>query len=160
MVVAAAAVPHAYSRSVLSEKVMREIAHIEFHDARVGQLSLVANGALRVGFEHICVYFRAAPEAFEVWSVRAVLQGEDVEALEVRGAFQADDYVSEGTILDEKGVEIAEVNAEGLGRARRLDLLFAGSGSEIHTSMGAARFVIDALVERLEDWNGPLVPQP
>jgi hypothetical protein len=139
---------------------MQQIAHVELHDARVRDISLAAGGVVRVGFDHICLYFHLEHERFEVWSVRATLQLENVDALDVRGAFQGDDYVSEGSLVDDRGGEIAQITPDGLKQAKRCNLLFAGSGSEVHVSMGAASFVLEALLERLEDWNGPLVKLP
>lgn len=140
--------------------IMRQIAHVDLHDARVGQISLASGGILRVDFDHICLYFQVAQETFEIWSARAALQLEEIETIEVRGAFQGDDYVSEGTMLDEQGAEIGELRPESLKHAKRLDILFAGSGSEVHISMGGASFVVDTLLEKFEDWHGPLVSQP
>jgi hypothetical protein len=45
---------------------------------------------------------QAREEVFEVWSVRAVIRLEDVEALEMKGALQPGDCVPDGdvTILE------------------------------------------------------------
>jgi hypothetical protein len=143
-----------------NEAFMREIVHIELHDARINQISLGTDRAARIVLEHICVYFRATPGVFEVWGARAVLVLEDIEEFSLRGAFLTDDYVSESAILDEKGSRKVEIDVETLRTAKRLQLIFAGSGSEVHASMGSANFVIESLTEKLEDWHGPLVTQP
>jgi hypothetical protein len=139
---------------------MRQFSHLDIHDASIGQILIAAGGNVRVTFDHICVYFQVAEETFEVWSARGALQLEGVNTIEVRRAFQSDDYVSEGALLDERGAEIVELRAEDLMHAKRLDLLLAGSGSELHISMERASFVLDSLLQRLEDWHGPLLSQP
>ena len=139
---------------------MSQIAHIEFHDARVAGISVMPSGIVRVEFKHICVYFKVEEEFCEVWSARAVLQLEDVNRIEFRGAFQTDDYISEGSLFDETGTEItAELTVDQVGLAKRLVLLFAGSGSEALFSMRTARFVLEELLAKLEDWKGPLSSQ-
>ena len=135
---------------------MTQIAHIEFHDATITRISIMSAGIVRVEFNHICVYVKIEEELFEVWSARAALQLEGVSSIEMRGAFQTDDYISVGLLFDEAGAEIiAELTPERLMQAMRLELLLAGSGSEVRFSMRTASFVLEELLERLNDWKGP-----
>jgi hypothetical protein len=137
---------------------MTQIAHIEFHDARVARISVMPAGIVRVDLKHVCVYVKVEEALFEVWSARAVLQLEDVSNIEMRGAFQTEDYVSEGALFDETGAEMSgELTPDRLTQATRLELLFAGSGAEARLSMRMASFVLEELLEKLEDWKGPLI---
>lgn len=140
---------------------MTQIAHIEFHDARVAQILVMPAGIVRVEFMDICVYVKIEEEFFEVWSARAMLQLEDVSSIEIRGAFQTDDYISDGVLFDETGAEMsAELTPDRLTQGTRLELLFAGSGSEARFAMRRVSFVLEDLLKRLNDWKGPLISQP
>jgi hypothetical protein len=140
---------------------MKQIAHIEFHDAKITRISIMSAGIVRIEFKHVCVYVKIEEEYFEVWSARAGLQLEGVTSIEMRGAFQTDDYVSEGALFDETGVEItSELTPDRLTEAVRMELLFAGSGSEVRFSMRTASFLLEEFLMRLNDWKGPLINQP
>jgi len=115
-------------------------------------------GIVRVEFKHVSVYVKIKEEHFEVLSAHAVLQLEGVTTIEMRGAFQTDDYISDGVLFDETGLEITtELTPDRLIKGKRLELLFAGSGAEARFSMRTASFVVKKFLMKLDDWKGPLV---
>ena len=129
------------------------VSDIDFHDARIGRISFLTAGNAEIEFEHICSYHDDQQKGGEVWSSRAVIVFAGVDQVEIKGPLGSKDYVTEGSLLDEKQREVSLLPVGSKKQAKSIDLLLAGSGTRIQLSMATATLIKLEPIRKLEDWS-------
>lgn len=132
----------------MSRKILTDV---DFHDARVGHISIYPGGRVEIEFNHICTYHDQGEGAVEVWSSIAVIMLYGVHQFELSGLIGDKDYVSEGGLLDEQSLEVSLLPLESEKQASSFYLLFAGSGTNARFSIKAATLIKLNPIRKLDD---------
>jgi hypothetical protein len=131
-------------------------ADVDFHDATIGSITICADSSVVFDFDHLCIFYPAEIDRYEVWSAKARLLCFGVERFEVKGKFIGDVCVSEASIQDDQGKEIVPMPISP-ETARVNELCFTMmSGTMIQLTLDRALLEVLANIRRLEDWTGPL----
>lgn len=130
------------------------ITELDFHDARLSSIEILAGGVVQIEFGHICSYHEDSAGKSEVWSSSATLLLSGAQSISINGIIMDDDYVTEGSLVDERRNEVPLVPVGVQKNAKCLDLLLAGSGTRIQVSMEAVLLKTFSPIKKLEDWDG------
>lgn len=131
------------------------IAFVDFHDARLSGVELLAGGLLRIAFSKINVFERTdTQDRFDVWTYRITLVVERVERLQCQGLWSSEAYVDEMT-RDGRDVEGDPSELAADGESHEFFLAFFG-GHSIEWTGTRASLEVSERVKFVETWNGPL----
>ena len=127
------------------------LTNVDFHDARVGRISMYTGGKVEIEFDHICTYHDHGEEVIEIWSSTAVIMLHGVHRFELSGLINDKDYVSEGGLLDRQSLDVSLLPIGSEKQAISFYLLFAGSGTNARFLIKAATLIKLNQIRKLDD---------
>jgi hypothetical protein len=126
---------------------------IEFHDARVKDITIQRGGVGRLRFERVSLFVEKAKDLYDVWSCELDLRMNGLRRLMLSGLQDADHYVVDAEFYDATGGKVTPSSTE----VTRITLVLAGQyGGEIEIEFDRADFENVVPQRKLEEWSGPL----
>jgi len=138
------------------------ISLIEAHDAVISELRVQHGATLTVCFSSILVYVRqvSTDERYDLWLYKADLVLRGLGHLEVRGALESDDRVSDIYAGEGASPPLNLTSMLSVTPAATIRVVLAGSGSEVLIACSSGQLKLLDATERLEEWEGPLIADP
>ena len=142
------------TNTAMSEQVPK-IAAAEFHDARLGSVTVCSGGSGAVSFDHLNVFIDKSLNHFEVWSYRADLLLQGVGQLSLDKLLGSSDYVSDGCVVDAAGREVELASALEWTNADKVEMILS-SAAKLSLKVARVQLSLIAPLKKLDDWSGPL----